>query len=302
MSRLSTGLARSLRLIANNVPVLVVAPWLSQRTQELLAEEGFNYIDLTGNARLKLDNPAVFVRSAGATRNPVPEPRARAAVRGLKAARLIRLLADVRPPYGVGEIAAVAGLTPGYVSRLLSSLDREALIERARGGRVVSVDVPPLLRRWAETYDVLETNGAQAFLAPAGAAQALRRLGEIEEPDGIAVTGSFAAVRFAPVAAPTSLLVYCEDEAPVVDALGLIPADEGANVVLLRPFDPVVWDRAAIDGGVAYAAPSQVVADCLTGTGRMPAEGAALLEWMVDSEPRWRLASLSDAGEREGSR
>ena len=30
-----------------------------------------------------------------------------------------------------------------------------------------------------------------------------------------------------------------------------------------------------------YVAPSQAVVDCLTGTGRMPAEGEAVLEWMA---------------------
>ena len=46
-----------------NVPVLVVAPWISPRTQDLSAAEGLNYVDMTGNVLLRLENPAAYVKS-----------------------------------------------------------------------------------------------------------------------------------------------------------------------------------------------------------------------------------------------
>jgi hypothetical protein len=291
---LFSGLARSLRALASHIPVLVVAPWLSSRSQELLAEEGINYLDLTGNARLQLDNPTVYLKSAGAERNPVPPARGQARVRGPKSGRLLRLLVDVQPPYGVRGIAAAADLNPGYVSRLLDALDREALIDRDARGPVRSVDVPALLRRWAQSYDVFKSNDAAGFLAPAGPAAALERLASIEGGGRVAITGSFAAVRRAPVAAPAFLVAYCDDVTAVADELRLLPADTGANVALLRPFDPVAWTRTDADRGLTYAAVSQVAVDCLTGNGRMPAEGEALLRWMAEDETRWRATSLDD--------
>lgn len=294
VGRLSGGLSSVIRSIAGHIPLLVVAPWISSRTQELLTGEGINYIDLTGNTLLKLDNPALYIRAVGAAKNPQPASRGQARVRGPKAARLIRLLVDVRPPYGVSEIAAVTGLTAGYISRLLDALDRDALVERVRRGRVEDVDVPGLLRRWAESYDVLKTNDASTFLAPRGANDALTQIAELSDPVLFSVTGSFAAVRFAPVAAPALLMAYCNEIDALVKTLGLLPADEGANVALLRAFDSVVWERGAEDSGVAYVAPSQAVVDCLTGTGRMPAEGEALIAWMAENEPRWRLSSIDD--------
>jgi hypothetical protein len=295
VERLLPSLTRLLRTLAGNVPLLVVAPWLSARTRELLERERINYLDLTGNALIRLDNPAVYVKTAGAARNPEPEPRSPASVRGPKAARLIRLLADVRPPYGVRELGNAASLAPGYVSRLLDSLDRDALVERSRKGEVESVDVPGLLRRWTESYDVLKTNEARRFIAPAGAGQAMDHLAATPNAGRTAVTGSFAAVRRAPVAAPALLLAYTNDVDTTAAALDLLPADEGANVVLLRPFDRVVWDRTAQKDGITYAALSQVAADCLTGTGRMPAEGEALLRWMTENDSEWRLGSLGEA-------
>ena len=296
VDRLLAGLTRQLRALAPNIQLLVVAPWLSTRTQELLEREGLNYLDLTGNACIRVDYPAVYLRTAGSSRNPKPEPRRPATLRGKKAARLVRLLADVRPPYGVRELAAAAELTPGYVSRLLDALDRDALVDRSRRGEVVAVDLGALLRQWAQSYDVVKSNDAQRFVAPAGAGEALERLGAGALGTSTCVTGSFAAVRWAPVASPALLMVYTRDLVATAPTLDLLPADDGANVVLLQPFDPVVWYRTSRNGGITYAAPSQVAVDCLTGTGRMPAEGEALLKWMAESQPEWRFESLAELG------
>ncbi len=293
VEQLSGGLSSVIRSLASNIPILAVSPWMSARSRELLARDGINFIDLTGNALLKLENPALYISAVGAARNPQPMPRGQARVRGPKAARLIRLLIDVRPPYGVSEVAAVTGLTQGYVSRLLDALDQDALVERTRRGRVQDVDMPGLLRRWAESYDVLKSNDASTFLAPRGASDALSQLAELSDLS-VAVTGSFAAVRLAPVAAPALLIAYCNEIEALAKTLGLLPADEGANVVLLRAFDPVVWERGTEDAGLHYVAPSQAAIDCLTGTGRMPAEGEALIAWMAENEPRWRLPSIAD--------
>jgi hypothetical protein len=48
---------------------------MSSRSQELLAKDGINFIDLTGNARIKLDSPALYISAVGAVRNPESMPR-----------------------------------------------------------------------------------------------------------------------------------------------------------------------------------------------------------------------------------
>jgi len=290
VDQLLGSLGRTLRNLAGNVPILVVAPWLSERTRERLRDEGINYLDLTGNSLFRLDNPTVFIETEGARKDPSPLPRGKARLQGPKAGRLVRTLVDVRPPYGVRELATAAELTPGYVSRLLDTLDDEALVQRAARGGVDSVDIRGLIRRWADSYDVFRANEAVTYLAPAGASPTLQRLASTRQR--IAVTGSFAAVRLAAVAGPALLTVYCDDLAALTEELGLIPTDEGANVAVLTPFDPVVWERTSMQDGVTFAAPSQVAIDCLTGNGRMPAEGEALLQWMTENEDVWRLPLL----------
>jgi hypothetical protein len=282
------------------VRFLVVAPWLSPRTRELLANSGVNYVDLTGNTLIRLENPPLYIRTDGATRDPAPAKRGIARLRGPKAGRLVRLLADVRPPYGVRQLAAVAGLAPGYVSRLLDALDREAIVERNDRGRIDAVDFVRLLRRYAETYDTFDTNQSTLFVARAGAATTLKQIAST--PLTTAITGSFAATRIAPIAAPALLAVYCTDIAGTARALDLLPAVEGANVTLLRPFDPVVWSGTTTDGGASYVAPTQIALDCLAGNGRMPAEGEAMLSWLTDNESTWRAPSLTAIAPIAGGR
>ncbi|MDA8039666.1 MAG: hypothetical protein M0Z69_11010 [Actinomycetota bacterium] len=300
--QLFSGLARRYRQVNPfGTVTLVVAPWLSPRTREVLTAEGINYIDLTGNARIEVPSPALFLRFQGADRDPNPAPRGKARVRGPRAGRLIRFLVDVSPPYSVSEVASTTGLNPGYASRLLDSLDEDALIERGKRGVVTSTDISALLRRWTETYDVFKTNRSSTFVAPPGPAELLRRIANGPEAERVVVTGSFAAVRWAPVAAPALLVAYVQDLEAMSQNFALLPADRGANVALLRPFDDVVWSRRVREDGISYAAPSQVAADCLTGNGRMPAEGDALLTWMIANESVWRAPCLAAAEKDDAS-
>ena len=69
-AHLLPALAQTLRSLAGSVPVLVIAPWLSARTRELLSAQGINYIDLTGNVLVSLRNPGMFISSQGAVAQP----------------------------------------------------------------------------------------------------------------------------------------------------------------------------------------------------------------------------------------
>lgn len=74
-----------------------------------------------------------------------------------------------------------------------------------------------------------------------------------------------------------------------LDELGLTPTEGGANVVLVEPPDGGPFARAErSEDGVVRCAPSQVVADLLTGPGRGASEARPVLEWMKRNESAWR--------------
>jgi hypothetical protein len=278
-------LAAALRPTADD-PVLIAAPYLSPRTQERLRDAGFSYADLTGNVRLELTEPGLFIDTTGARENPDPSPRDRKSLKGAKAGRLVRALCDFRPPVGLRELARRAGVDPGYASRVVELLDREALVTRMPRGPITAVDWRGLLTRWAQDYSPFRRQGASMYLAARGVPALIEKLKQSRTP--YAVTGSWAAAEVAPVAPPRLLLVYVERPREVEKTYDLRPADVGANVALLTPFDEVVFERTSVKNGVTIAAISQVAADLLTSPGRGPNEAEALMQWMQENEDAWR--------------
>jgi hypothetical protein len=265
---------------------LVVAPFLSPRTREVLRDAGVSYADATGNLRIALQRPAVFIEAEGARKDPDRQPRPLASLKGPAAARVVRALCDLRPPYGIRRLAELAETPLGSVSRVVGLLDREAVVTRGPREAVADVDWPALLHRWAQDYQFLASNSALTFLEPRGLDSLVAKLRSFRGT--YAVTGSLAVARRAPAAVARLAAVYVEDPEAAATALGLRAVDAGANVILARPADPVAFARTWSEDGVSHAALSQVAADLLTSPGRGPAEGEELIAWMKEHLGAWR--------------
>ena len=272
-------------------PTIIVAPWLSPRTRELLEEGGFNYIDQTGNTSIKVNRPGLVVRTQGALRDPSPPPRTRPSLRGPRAWALMRTLVEVEPPHGVTDLSRMLGMDPGYVSRLLTTLSEELLITRKPRGPVESVAWESLLRQVAVGYSLYKSNETSSWVAGAGPDQFLQDLAAGED-SGWAVTGSFAAEKLVSVAPAAVAVVYTKDPEHLAEVARLRQVRTGGNVRLARPYDPIVFDRTWTRDSLVYASAAQVAVDCLTGPSRMPAEGEALLGWMRTHLTDWRSPPL----------
>jgi hypothetical protein len=98
--------------------VVMVSPYLSETTQARLRAGELGYLDLTGNARIVLPEPGLFIETTGATEDPDRVARPSRSLRGPKAGRIVRALVDRRSPPGVRELGALTGIDPGYVSRV----------------------------------------------------------------------------------------------------------------------------------------------------------------------------------------
>ncbi len=264
---------------------LLVADYVSRRTREVLRANGIGYADPTGNIHIELARPPLLIELEGADKNPRYEDRPIRSLRGPAAASVIRALCDFRPPYGVRELAQRAGSSTASVSRIVSFLDGEALLTRTPKGSVEDVDWAGVLRRWAVDYDFSTSNQARLALEPRGLSALLRN---VQGLDRYAVTGSLAATRVAPIAAPALASVYVDDLRTAMEVLGLREVPTGSNVMLVRPKSPVAFERVWERDGIRYAALPQVAVDLLTSPGRGPSEGEALIQWMAGNENAWR--------------
>lgn len=291
---------------------VVVAPYLSARTREVLQAQGLGYMDATGNVSLRLPQPAVMIYTEGARQNPDPPPGPHRGMSGPRTATLVRELVDSRPPRRGRELATSTGLSEGYVSRLLELFADQALIRRRRG-LVADVDWEGLLRARATTTDVIKANQVVPVITRYGIAGTLERMGSLEPiPDPSAIeasaappvlgTGTFAANHFAPIAVGGAPMFYVPTHPRAVDEvcrqLGMLRVDQqtSAEILLLRPMNDVPRRRPHPERveGVPIAGLSQVALDCLSGPGRSPAAGEELLAWMRDHEQDWRQPSPLD--------
>jgi hypothetical protein len=151
--------------------------------------------------------------------------------------------------------------------------------------------VDGVLRKAASTNSLFDSNETSTWVTSAGPEHLLDDLTGRRAGTWI-VTGSFAAARLAPVAAPELAVIYTDEPERLAKAGRLLPATRGANVALALPYDPVVFERTSESRGVRYASPPQVALDCLSGNARMPAEGDALIAWMRKNDTRWRTSTL----------
>lgn len=285
--RLDPAQVPSLLLRITTTHTVVAAPFLSIATQKRLREYGVNYVDATGNCRLVVKKPAIVVEITGAIRDPNPRPDRRVqSLKGAAAGRVVRFLCDFKTPLGIRQIASRAGTTPGYVSKLIDILVAEELVTRSKNRGVESVAWAELLNRWCQDYSLLRSNTAATFLEPRGLPAILAKLRETPTP--YALTGSLAATRLAPIAEPRLAACFVANAATFATSLKLRQADAGANVILLEPFDAIVFARTWTQDSLHFAAPSQMAADLLTSPGRGPEEAQELLRWMKENQDEWQ--------------
>jgi hypothetical protein len=265
---------------------LFIAPWISEQTRARLAADDVSFVDATGNVRLTAERPGLFITANGARKNPWPTDKSLQSMRGTGTMRAVRALLDFTPPYGVRELANRSEASAPTLSRVIDLLERDELLTRDQRGTVVDLDWAGTIRRWARDYDVLNTNGSSTYLSPRGLPALAETLRTTKT--AYALTGSLAANEIAPYAPARLAMVYVQNVGDAADAFDLRPTDAGGNVVLLAPYDPIVFVRTVERSNLRLVNPTQLAVDLLTGPGREPSEGEELLDWMKDNTDAWR--------------
>ena len=151
---------------------------------------------------------------------------------------------------------------------------------------IMDVQWQELIRRWTQDYSLTGSNRVRTFLEPRGSMIIGQKLQATDWR--YAATGSLAAVHKISVAPVRLFALYVDRIDEAAERLEVRPAESGANVFLLEPFDSVVFERTWKKFNATFAALSQVAADLLTSPGRGPAEGEELLRWMKQNEDEWR--------------
>lgn len=270
---------------------VVVGRYLSPSVRTALEQRRTSFVDATGNVRLDIPSPAIYVSDRGEDRDPwrSRSGRPRGTLKGAPASRVVRTLADYARSWQIRDLVSSSGASTGATYRVLEYLQQEGLVVREENGRYTVPNWRALVEAWSKDYGFLRSSTTTSYIDPRGLSNFIKRAAS-KTNMVYAVTGSLAAAEWAPYAPAKSAMVYVDNVNQAAKAWDLRPATSGANVLLAEPESDAVFQRTTTAGasGLTIAAPSQVAVDLLTGPGRNPSEGQELLDWMERNESAWR--------------
>lgn len=245
------------------VPVLAV-PFMGPAGRSLCREESCSWLDLSGNANIHA--PGLFVRLEG-NPNRFKRRGRRASAFAPVASRVVRhMLTHPMVHFSQRHLAQVTGMDEGYVSRVVRNLADQGLVAR-RDKAVRVLDADLLLRAWLDEYDFGRHHRIAGHMpARDGAALAgmlADALGDQPHDPPYAATGLAAAWCYGRFAGfrTASMYVHAASAADVLADVGFRPTERGANVWLLMPNDPGVFQGVATHDGVHCVSPVQLYLD-----------------------------------------
>ena len=253
---------RRLDRSTQGVPILVV-PYMGGVGRRLCDGAGVSWMDLSGNASIRA--PGINVNVTGRPNRYARQGRPQN-VFAPKASRLARaFLMNPRRGWLNQELVAGTRLSKGYVSKILTRLEKAGFIEKRDEQSYWPRNPEPMLDAWWESYDFTAQGILRGHVADRTPEAVLRRL--VEGLSGVAVrtaiTGLAAAWYYNEHAAFRLCSLYV---APMPDVdqlarLGFREVKSGANTWLVQPADEGVFTGVVSGAGLPYVGPLQAYLD-----------------------------------------
>lgn len=267
--------ARHVRIRAQEMsgqPV-VAAPYIGDRAREVLASEGVNFVDLSGNAKLTLDGLFLDVRGR---QNKFPERGRPSSPFTPASSRISRcLLTQPQRWWHRFDLADATGLAGGQVSKTIRRLKEMELVKEREDRAIKAVEPWQLLDEWASEYPRFGNRVFRYGHLTGNGLDLMRKL--TDQLGGTAIDHSFTglASAYAMEQFTTFRLVsvYVKDVETAAEALSLRGDERGANVQLIEPRDPGVEFAAHDVNGLRCVSAVQTYLD-LAGAGERSAEAA----------------------------
>lgn len=254
-------LRRTTREVRGAYPVFC-APFVTESSRRLLVEEGVGYLDLSGNAHLRFGS--VLIDRVGAS-PPIPKRRGVKELLAPKATRVLRaLLLDPGRPAGLTEIARRCRMSPAGVFLVARLLEDKGFVERDRERRVVLTRPRELLALWAQSWSIERNGVARYFSLARFPEELIDQIGALARREGLpyALTLHAGASLVAPFVRFNDVWFYAPgDPLPWVEGLELKPAEAGANVFLMEPYDEGALDGARQVRGKTVVSDVQLYVD-----------------------------------------
>jgi hypothetical protein len=249
------------RAAPESYPV-AVSSYISPQSATILRQNGFGYLDLSGNCFLAFDN--VLIEKEGKP-NLRPSTRPLKSLFAPRATRVIRtLLVEPQRAWRLEELARAAGVSLGHAHNVVKRLDALSWVERGESQRLRLAKPDDLLRTWRETY-TYRVNGLATYFTPERVTRKLmldiahqaRELGR-----RYAFTMHSGALLVASQVRMPAIHCYLEGEGDsLARSVGLRPGEGEGNVCLLTPYDDGVFYAPIEKGGLLVVSLPQLYVD-----------------------------------------
>ena len=250
---------------------IVVAPYISPSSAQLLAKQAVGFWDLSGNCRIA-KGPLYIERSGFA--NPFVRKSTQRSLYTPAAERILRALLDSKHQgriWSVRELAAAAypGVSVGQAQKILKLLENWKHIQRESGARLLNAEA--LLKEWAVHYR-FNRNRATGYYSMLNPKQLTERFSELvrNSPGCPGMLASFsAAAIWAPYVRQYRMFIYWKDDLmPLLKALELKNVSTGENVIIYEPYDPGVFYPGSSEKLPPVTCPVQTYLDLCAAAGR----------------------------------
>ncbi len=223
---------------------VLISPYVSVISAELLKENGIGFIDLSGNTFLSFDNVLIDKRGG---ENRFKTKRTLKSLFTKRSTRIIRkLLIDPERKWKISDLSKESDVSTGFVSLVIKQLSTEGYIDRERGS-IKILSPGDLLEKWAQAYK-FDISNIKGYYCPfKDRKQIFEKLRDISI-EKYALTMGAAASIIAPHVRSTDTYLYSLDDTILIDILDLELVEFGGNLYLMEPYDiGVLFDKQVVD-------------------------------------------------------
>ncbi len=290
----SNGQPRYARILINKLNLLdgdnrtywiYVAPFISEKTGQILRNAGVGFVDFAGNCHISFDG--IHIQKEG-KKNPFLTKRQFKSLFRLKASRVLRVLMSNPSRYWkIEKLANEAKVSTGHVFNVKEELlNREWAEFDNRGIKLKEPE--SLLQEWCKNYQI-EEKQCLSFYSLLSTSQYEDRIKIVCSNLKVryALSGFAGAFRLAPFVRYHRVHFYLENKVDAVaKKMDLKSVTSGENVIIMKPLDDGIFYGMQGIGGMQVVSPIQLYLDLKVSTGRGGEAADYIFKEVI--EPQWK--------------
>ncbi len=264
------------------------APYVGEKSREILISENIGYIDLIGDVYLKFDSVLVD-RISNAERET--ERRLNRGIFAKKATRIIRsLINDPNKKWNITELANLCEMSPAGVYFVINQLEDKGYVSREKDKSIRVLDSRRLLKDWASNWTVEKSRSTGFFSFAKNPEEVISKVAKTGNDLGLkyAFTGMAGASMVSPFVRYNEVWVYISGNIDdLVKKLDLRPTTTGANIRIFEPYDDGLFMDFRKIGDVNVVSDIQLYVDLFN----YPARGKEQAEWLLEKNIKGVVSS-----------